>query len=77
MEIKEFITNYPAVDIKQFTLNMEDNISARDSNGQIINGSMFAIARFIRGIILLITFPIRAIFYILNPFSAKNIRIKK
>ena len=56
---------------------MEDNISARDSDGKIINGSMFFIASIVRRILLLITFPIRAIFYILNPFAAKNIRIKK
>jgi hypothetical protein len=76
-EIREFTIHWILDHIKQSTINMEDNISARDSDGKIINGSMFFIARFIRGIILLITFPFRAIGYILNPFAAKNIRIKK
>jgi len=55
----------------------EDNISMRDMTGRPIETGASWIIYVIRGIILLITFPIRAIFYILNPFAAKNVRIKK
>lgn len=55
----------------------KDNISMRNSEGRVIDGSAYAIINIIRMILLLVTFPIRAVIYILNPFAAKNIRIKK
>lgn len=54
-----------------------DNISVRDSEGKVINGGAYFIIHIIRNILLLVTFPIRAVIYILNPFAPKNIRIKK
>lgn len=55
----------------------EDHISLRKDSGEIINGGAYFIIHLIRMILLLITFPIRALIYILNPFAPKNIRIKK
>lgn len=55
----------------------EDDISYKDIHGKPINQSVYFIVMVIRGLFLLITFPIRALIYILNPFAAKNIRIKK
>lgn len=53
-----------------------DKISPRDSKGQVIGGGMYAIIHLIRMLLLLVTFPVRAVIYILNPFAPKNIRIK-
>ena len=53
-----------------------DKISPRDSKGQVIGGGMYFIINLIRMLLLLVTFPIRALIYILNPFAPKNIRIK-
>lgn len=54
----------------------EDKISPRDSNGQVIGGGMYFIIHVIRMLLLLVTFPIRAVIYIFNPFASKNVRIK-
>jgi hypothetical protein len=53
-----------------------DKISPRDSKGQVIGGGMYFIINLIRMLLLLVTFPIRAVIYMLNPFAPKNIRIK-
>jgi hypothetical protein len=55
----------------------KDNWSITKKSGQRIDTGMPWILGVIRNIILLITFPIRAFFYIINPFAAKNIRIKE
>jgi|688.fasta_scaffold25088_18 hypothetical protein len=54
----------------------KDNISPRDQEGRVIGGGAYAIINFIRMILLLVTFPIRAFIYMLNPFASKNVRIK-
>lgn len=55
----------------------DDKISTRDIHGEPINQSVYFIVMVIRNLILLVTFPFRAIAYILNPFAAKSIKIKK
>ena len=53
-----------------------DNISPRDHEDKVIGGGAYAIVHLIRMLLLLVTFPIRAVIYMLNPFAPKNIRIK-
>jgi hypothetical protein len=55
----------------------KDNWSLKGYSGQKIDTGMPWILGVIGNIILLITFPIRAFFYLINPFAAKNVRIKK
>lgn len=54
-----------------------DHISPRNHEGRVIGGGAYYLIYLIRSVLLLVTFPIRAIIYILNPFAPKNIRIKK
>lgn len=55
----------------------KDNISPRDSQGNVIGGGAYFLISLIRNILLLITFPIRAIVFAINPFAPRNVRIKK
>jgi len=55
----------------------KDNISPRNHEGKVIGGGMYFIIHVIRMLLLLVTFPIRAVIFIFNPFAPKNIRIKK
>jgi hypothetical protein len=50
----------------------EDNYSVRDINGRPIDTGTPFIIGILRNIVLLITFPIRAFFYFLNPFPTKD-----
>jgi hypothetical protein len=59
----------------KYTEFPDDKISPRDSNGRVIGGGTYYIIYLIRMLLLLVTFPIRAVIYILNPFAAKNVRI--
>ena len=56
---------------------MKDEISFRDSNGKPIDTTLFFTAKIIRGVLLLITFPIRVLLYWFNPFDGKRIKIQK
>jgi hypothetical protein len=55
----------------------KDNWSLRGYHGEKIDTGMPWIIGIFRNIILLITFPVRVFFYLINPFAAKNVRIKK
>lgn len=54
----------------------KDNISPRNHEGKVIGGGMYFIIHVIRMLLLLVTFPIRALIYMINPFATRNVRIK-
>jgi len=60
----------------KYTEFPNDKISPRDSHGRVIGGGTYYIIYLIRMLLLLVTFPIRAVIYMFNPFAAKNVRIK-
>lgn len=51
---------------------MKDNFSMRNVGGGKINTGMPWIIQILRYIVLLITFPLRAFFFFLNPFPTKD-----
>lgn len=53
-----------------------DNISPRNHEGKVIGGGIYFIINLLRMLLLLVTFPIRALIYMINPFATMNVRIK-